>query len=106
MMLTVWVLSVSLLLTSSVMVMALRRAEALEEEGRKAHAKCIALVSHYVGNQFAASVLEEAANRFETPEGKRKLHSLVETDWKPDGPSMPALWMRREANRIRNGEEV
>lgn len=65
-----------------------------------AHAKCIAHVASFVGNQFAADVLEAAAHDFDSLEEKGNMKALARMKFTADGPSMPAIWLHDRANRI------
>lgn len=66
------------------------------------HAKCIGAVMEFVGNQFAAKVLEAASRDWDSVEERsngnmanaRRKHS-------PTSPSVPAIWLMDRADRLR-----
>lgn len=60
------------------------------------HAKCIAHIAYYVGNKFAARVLEAAANDYDTALGRQQL-SRISAANRVEGQSIPATWMRQRA---------
>lgn len=67
------------------------------------HAMCIAHVAHYVGNEFAASVLKAAAEDYNRPETQARLQILMR-EWVDGGPLLPAIWMTNRAEAL--SEEV
>lgn len=74
------------------------RSEQAEE---KEHAKCIAHVAHYVGDEFAAMVLRAAAHDYDSAEEFGRLKVLARMKYAQGGPSMPAIWLEDRANRLR-----
>lgn len=60
------------------------------------HAKCIAHVSHYTGNQFAAQVLLAAAEDYTSPEGQHEVAVIAHRNQSSVEP-IPSLWMRARA---------
>lgn len=100
------------LLLIGALVYAAHRIERLEELSREeaigdtigvyeaVHAKCIAHVTHYVGNEFAAMVLNAAADFYDSSEGRAKISEIINTEYNHGDveESVPALWMRNRAN--------
>lgn len=74
----------------------------------KAHAKCIAHIAHYVGDEYAAMVLSAAAHDYDSAEEFNHLKVLARMKYQAGGPSMPAIWLRDRADHLRGdgSEEV
>jgi len=70
------------------------------------HAKCIAHVAHYVGNEFAAQVLYAAAKDFDTMDGQAEVRTIAQTKWQEGDPSVPALWMIDRADLLLGLEDA
>lgn len=64
------------------------------------HAMCIAHVAHYVGNEFAASVLKAAAEDYNRPETQARLQILMREQWVEGGSLLPAIWMTNRAEAL------
>ena len=65
------------------------------------HAKCIAHVAHYVGNQHAALVLRDAAKDYDSVKGQAEAEHLMENpNWRSGSHSLPALWLEQRADQI------
>jgi hypothetical protein len=89
----------------TLLAMAVRRIEFLtDEQGddmAHEHAKCMSMVAAFVGDEFAARVLEAAANDWDSAEEMGNLKMLAREEYKPGGPSMPAIWMRKRGESLR-----
>lgn len=72
----------------------------MAEDAEVDHAKCMALVAAFVGDEFAAQVLMAAAEDYDTAEGQSILVTLSRQVWAADGPSTPSLWLRDRAETI------
>lgn len=75
----------------------IRLNAALAEDDEDDHAACIAHIADVVSNRFAAVVIRDLADRYDTAESRR-VWSDLRQDWTHDGPSMPALWLRHHAD--------
>jgi hypothetical protein len=64
------------------------------------HAMCIAHVSHYVGNHFAADVLKAAAEAYDQPSTQTELQIIANQQYTPNGSRVPALWMVNRAEAL------
>lgn len=103
-------------LLAGALVYACKRIERLEELSREeaigdatgvyevVHAKCIAHIASYVGNEFAAQVLEAAAKDFDSVEGQADKSRIAATAWEKDGPSVPSIWLVERANNLRHDQ--
>lgn len=103
-------------LLAGTLVYAAKRIERLEELSREeaigdatgvyevVHAKCIAHIASYVGNEFAAQVLIAAAEDFDSTDGMADKSRLAAA-WDRNGPSIPAIWMTERAETLR-GERL
>lgn len=107
---------VLVILLTCALVYAARRIERLEELSREeaigdatgiyemVHAKCIAHIAHYVGNEFAAHVLEAAAADYDSLEGRAKISEIINAQYNPgDDESVPALWLLDRAATVKRG---
>lgn len=63
------------------------------------HAKCIAHVSHYVGNEFGAAVLRAAAEDYSSAEGQHELKVIANSRDYRHGVSLsiPSIWLNNRA---------
>lgn len=71
-----------------------------EEDNDHTHAKCLSMVAAFIGDEFAAQVLNAAATDYDTAEGQAQLAVMRDRVWVHDGPSMPSLWLRNRAEMI------
>lgn len=94
-------LAVSVAVNVGILLYAGYRADKAAREERRNHAACIAHVTEYVGNEFAALVLEHAADYYDSPEGERYLNRLARMKYKAGGPNMPVLFLYERAKEIR-----
>lgn len=69
------------------------------------HAKCMAAVMAYVGEEFAAQVLRVAADDYESVEEIERLKRLGLERYQPGGSPMPSIWMRDRADRLVSANE-
>lgn len=99
-----FILAAALLITVIALVLATKRINEMGQETigveHTDHAKCIAHIAHYVGNEFAAQVLVAAADDFGSMDGQANLRRLAVGWQEGDGP-VPALWLRDRADSIR-----
>lgn len=73
----------------------------LQEVTDAAHAKCMGAVMQYVGDEWAAQVLEVAASDWENVETLHDLDRISRLRYQPGGVSVPALWMEERAAALR-----
>lgn len=93
---TVWLLALMLALT---MLKVVHLAYALAKVKDAEHAKCIAHVTEFVGNAFAARVLEAAAEDYDSAQGKHRMAVLTHQP-RPEGVTLPAFWLKDRASRL------
>lgn len=74
--------------------------------GDRAHAKCVAHIAHYVGDEFAASVLVQAAHDYDSVEEHSRMKVLARLRYQNNGPSMPAIWLLDRADRLRGNAQA
>lgn len=89
------------LVTAYSLVSAMRETNRRQAE----HAKCVALVSSLASDRIAAMTLLHAADRWDSVEEQPRVQQLIRDEYKMGGPSMPAIWLRHEAERIWQGLE-
>lgn len=73
---------------------------AMSMEKSRSHAMCVASIFSVVGDAHAARTLRSAADRWDSVEEAAMLTRMAREKYKPGGPSMPAIWMRAEADRL------
>lgn len=73
----------------------------LQGNGDREHAKCIAHITQYMGDEYAAMVLKAAAHDWDSAEEASRLKVLARLKHKQGGPSMPAIWLNDRAERLR-----
>lgn len=100
-----WILwAILWLITFSALLYTMRRLETLHgsawDAARADHAKCIGLISHSISGKIAADALRAAADKWDSPEEQATLTRLAQERYVPGGPSMPSIWLNREANLI------
>lgn len=76
----------------------------LAKEQLADHAKCMALVSAFVGNATAARAVHEAANRLESTEGQQEL-AILARDYDGDD-NIISVWLRQHADKVLEGNRV
>jgi hypothetical protein len=67
---------------------------------RADHAKCLALVSSVVSNKAVAQAFRLAADRADGIDGVADMRRLATYDWDESGPTVYALWLREQADKI------
>jgi hypothetical protein len=95
----IWVLVILALLALSNLALV-RVVYLSRRDGKVDHAKCVALISSVVSNRVVAIAFRDAANRWDSIEEQADLRRLAREQFKDDGPSMPALWLREQAAKI------
>jgi len=65
------------------------------------HAKCMAGVMAFIGNEWAAQILEIAANDYASVDSHQDRDRIGRLLYKPGGPPIPSLWLRERATRLR-----
>jgi len=97
-------LALALAVVSYLLALCVRQitwmADAAECAKDTEHAKCMAAIMKYVGDEWAAAVLEGAAADYDSVESQRDLDRIRRL-WRQDGPSIPNIWMQERADRIR-----
>lgn len=105
-------LSCAVLVLCAILVLAAVRIERLMWENREIqadalesdHTKCMAMVAAFVGNDFAARVLEASADVYDSTDGQAALRRIASTVWTEEGDSVPAMWLRERADNMRADE--
>lgn len=93
---TVWLLALMLALT---VMKTLHLSRSLSKAKDVEHAKCIAHVTDFVGNAFAARVLDAAGEDYDTAQGRHRMAVLSHMA-RPDDESLPAAWLKDRAKRL------
>lgn len=65
------------------------------------HAKCIGAVAAFIGNEWAAQILEVAADDYTSPKAHADLDRIGRLVYRPGGEPVPSLWLRERADRLR-----
>lgn len=68
------------------------------------HASCVASVGLMVSAAHSAEALEEAARDYDSIEEQGTLKRLAREHYRPDGPSMPVIWLLDRAAQLREKE--
>lgn len=101
------IVSALLCCTVYILALALNRLQWANEEIVMAvdtnHAKCMGAVMSYVGDEFAAQILAVAAEDFDSPQGAMDRTRISRLLYRPDGPSVTALWLHERAEKLRIG---
>lgn len=102
----IWVLVfvLTFLLAATVCLM-IGQAESHKRALAEHHAKSMAMVAGFVGNQFAASVLEATAEHYGSMDGQAEQRRIANTMYSPGGPSVPEMYLRERATSVRQGWE-
>lgn len=103
-----WTIIVTLCLTIVVlaylMFVAVREILFLREDLQQAadteHAKCMGAVMEFVGNEWAAQVLDVAADDYDAPSGSADMER-IRRFWKQGDAPVPSIWLRQRADRLR-----
>lgn len=75
--------------------------EELQSATDAGHAKCMGAVMKFVGDEWAAQVLDVAAADYESAMNHDQLDRIKRVQWTPGGPPVPSIWMRQRASRLR-----
>lgn len=65
------------------------------------HVKCMAAVMKYVGDEWAAQVLEVAAADYESGANHSELDRISRLRYQPGGSPVPTLWLQERAMKLR-----
>jgi hypothetical protein len=82
------------------MVVAFRLLSEHREEEKADHAKCLALIAGFVGDEFAARVLDSAAADYNTMDGQAEVARIRNTVWGEGDEPVPTLWLRERASTM------
>lgn len=80
------------------------RVEASARRSRQEQLDHLACIKALRGHVEAAH-LRAAADRWDSVESKPRLQVLSQARYSPGGPSMPAIWLRDEADRL-EGKQI
>lgn len=69
------------------------------------HAACMAGVMAFVGNEWAAQVLEVAATDYASVEAQQDKDRIGRLVWQSGGEPVPSLWLRERADQLRGETE-
>lgn len=75
--------------------------EDLQQAEKTDHSKCMAAVMQFVGNEWAAQVLDIAAADYASVESQPDKDRIARLQWREDGDPIPTLWLRERAIRLR-----
>lgn len=64
------------------------------------HSYCVSAVAEFCSDRLIAQWLREHAEKWDGVDMRPLLQRLANEQYKPGGPSMPAIWMQYEADRI------
>lgn len=78
----------------------IRQNAALAEDDDADHAACTAHIADVVSDRFAAVVLRDLAERYDSVRGVSVMMKIQREKWTPDGPTIPALWMLHHADLL------
>lgn len=67
---------------------------------RAEHAKCIAHIASVTSNKFLADRIRDLADKYDSVEEITVHKNLARTQYTVDGASMPAIWLRHQADLI------
>lgn len=100
----VFVLIATLVFTTMMMLLCIREViilhRLLRSEDQTDHAKCMALITAFVGDRFAAQVLRAAARDWDSVEAQPDIRRIANEKYRVGGPSMPYLWMIDRAEKL------
>lgn len=101
----VLVLSVIVAILLYMVIRAVNKIDWLHEDLHlttdREHAKCVAATMAFVGDEFAAQVLDVAADDYASAQSHGGLDRISRLVYKPGGPPIPSLWLRERADRLR-----
>lgn len=75
--------------------------EDLQQASDNEHAKCMGAVMRYVGNEWAAQVLDIAAEDYASATSHADLERIRRVKWHQEGPPIPTIWLQERAMRLR-----
>lgn len=64
------------------------------------HSYCVSAISEFCSDRLIAQWLREHAEKWDGVDMRPLLLRLGREQYQPGGPSVPAIWMRYEADRI------
>ena len=67
---------------------------------RDNHAECVVMSTKAISTAHAAQVLRAAADRWDAVENVARQKKLARERWSPEGPTLPAIWMRDLADEM------
>ena len=80
------------------------RIERLQRELRfnlaRRHTLCLMDIKEVVSASHDAALLNRLADRWDSPDEQGNLRILAREKYNPGGPSMPAIWLRQQADII------
>lgn len=101
----VLVLSVIISILLYMVIMAVNKIDWLHEDLHLAtdaeHAKCVGAIMAYVGNEWAAQILDIAADDYASVESQGDRERISRLLWTEGGDPVPAIWLRERATRLR-----
>jgi hypothetical protein len=96
----IWLLVVLwMVVVTSVM---LWRVERIASQNNADHAKCIAHISSVVSRRVVAEAMRTAAEKWDSVENQLVI-GRIRNEYVPDGTSVPALWLREQADLMEAG---
>lgn len=101
----IWVVGVLTGVIAFLVLLFVAQGVVHREEMKTSHAKCMGMTAAFVGDKFAAAILDSCAERYDSMDGLGAQSRIRNTTWAEDGPSVPALWMREQADLMREKEK-
>lgn len=62
------------------------------------HDDCIKAIAASVSRSHSASLMRHLAHKWDAVEEQANLQTLAREQYRPGGPSMPAIWLRHQAD--------
>lgn len=75
--------------------------EELQVASDTEHTKCMGAVMRFVGNEWAAQVLDVAASDYASATSHSDIDRIQRLVYKPGGPPVPAIWLAERAMKLR-----
>lgn len=98
-------LSMLVLILVYMLALAVNRISWLHEDLQAStdaeHSRCMAAVMKFIGDEWAAQILEVAAADYANAENHAELDRIGRLVYKPGGLPVPSLWMQERADRLR-----
>ncbi len=82
-----------------VIAMLANRILSLQADTTSEHAKCVAHIASVTSDRMVAVAFRDAADRWDSVEEQPNL-GVIRRQYKPNGPSVAALWLRQHADRL------